>query len=73
MINKSNYVVAVITVAFQILLCWILLSNWLGRGGGGWGVQQEVSQKVEDNIRWSLQVLVRPSPPTPAHPANHKI
>lgn len=73
MINRGNYVVAVITVAFQILLCWVLLSNWLGQGGGGWGVQQEVSQKVKYNVRWSLQVLIKPSPATPAHPANHKI
>lgn len=39
MTNKGSYVVAVSTAAFQILLCWVLLSNWLGRGGGGWGVQ----------------------------------
>ena len=72
MINKGNYIVAIITVAFQILFCWVLLSNWLWQGRGGWEMQQEVSQKVEGTIRWSLQVLTRPSPTMPAHPANHK-
>lgn len=65
MINKGNYGFAVITVAFQILLCWVLLSNQLGQGGGGSGMQKEVSKRlkaVSDGVFMSssdllLQVL----------------
>lgn len=48
MINKGNYVFAVVTVAFQILLCWVLLFNQLGQGGGGGsGMQKEVSRRLK--------------------------
>lgn len=38
MINKGNYVVAVITVAFQTPLCWGLLLNWSGQVLVSWKV-----------------------------------
>lgn len=47
MINKGNYVVAVITVPFQIPLCWRLLSNWLGQGLVSWKLSLPVVVGLE--------------------------
>lgn len=49
MINKGNYVVAVITVAFQIPLCWGLLSNWLGQILVSWKVSLTVAVRLEQD------------------------
>lgn len=38
MINKGNYVFAVVTVTFQIPLCWSLLLNCVGQVLVSWKV-----------------------------------